>query len=307
MLLADFVNTTGDAVFDGTLKQALAVQLEQTPFLNLFPEERVREMLQYMGRSPDERVTKEVAREICQRQGIKAVIVGSIANLGRNYAITLESHHRPNRRSNGPVAGRSRRQGAGAAGAGNGGHRVTREAGRVAWFDPEIRRAAGTGHDLIAGSAQSVTPWDLRRNTAREHSLRRFHSTIVRLSWINNFALAYALVWQRRDNNTSQPGLAAEYAEKAFALRDRASEREKLHISAFYYRNVAGELDKALAVTELLCRTYPRHPAAHYLLGNWYRDTGQYEKALEPYREASRLAPNWRLALSKPGVGADPS
>ncbi len=91
MLLADFVNTTGDAVFDGTLKQALAVQLEQTPFLNLFPEERVREMLQYMGRSPDERVTKDVAREICRRQGIKAVIVGSIANLGRNYAITLET------------------------------------------------------------------------------------------------------------------------------------------------------------------------------------------------------------------------
>ncbi|MCA1603546.1 MAG: hypothetical protein LC776_18525 [Acidobacteria bacterium] len=91
ILLADIVNTTGDPVFDGTLKQALAVQLVQSPFLNLFPEDRVRETLRYMGRSPDERVTKEIAREICQRQGIKALLTGSIASLGSHYVITLEA------------------------------------------------------------------------------------------------------------------------------------------------------------------------------------------------------------------------
>src|SRR5213080_723813 len=91
ILLADIVNTTGDSVFDGTLKQALAVQLEQSPFLNTFPEERVRETLRYMGRSPDERVTKAIGREICQRQGIKALLTGSIASLGSHYVITLEA------------------------------------------------------------------------------------------------------------------------------------------------------------------------------------------------------------------------
>ena len=91
ILLADFVNTTGDAVFDGTLKQGLAVQLSQSPFLNLFPDTRVRETLRLMGRSPDERVTPEIGREICQRQGLKALIAGSIVPLGSHYVLTLEA------------------------------------------------------------------------------------------------------------------------------------------------------------------------------------------------------------------------
>ena len=91
ILLTDFVNTTGDAVFDGTLKQALAVQLGQSPFLNVFAEDRVRGALRFMGRSPDERVTRDVGLEICRRQGLKAMLVGSIASLGRSYVITLEA------------------------------------------------------------------------------------------------------------------------------------------------------------------------------------------------------------------------
>src|SRR6202040_266338 len=91
ILLADFVNTTGDPVFDGTLKRALAVQLEQSPFLNIFSDERVREALRFMGRAPDERVTPELAREICERQGFKALLTGSISTLGSHYVITLEA------------------------------------------------------------------------------------------------------------------------------------------------------------------------------------------------------------------------
>src|ERR1700754_203312 len=91
VLLADFVNTTGEPVFDGTLKQALAVHLGQTPFLNLFPEERVRETLRFMGRSPDERITRDIGREICERQGIRALLTGSIASFGSHYNITLEA------------------------------------------------------------------------------------------------------------------------------------------------------------------------------------------------------------------------
>ena len=91
ILLADFTNTTGDAVFDGTLKQALAVHLGQSPFLNIFADERVRETLRLMNKSPDERVTPSVGREICQRQGLKALLTGTIASLGRNYVINLEA------------------------------------------------------------------------------------------------------------------------------------------------------------------------------------------------------------------------
>jgi len=91
VLLADFVNTTGEPVFDGTLKQALAVQLGQSPFLNIYPEERVREALRFMGRSPDDRVTRDVAREMAQRQGLKAMLAGSISSLGSHYVITLEA------------------------------------------------------------------------------------------------------------------------------------------------------------------------------------------------------------------------
>jgi len=91
VLLADFVNTTGDAVFDGTLKQALAVQLEQSPYLNILPESRIREALKFMGRSGDERVTRDVAREICLREGVKAMMLGSISSLGSHYVVTLEA------------------------------------------------------------------------------------------------------------------------------------------------------------------------------------------------------------------------
>jgi hypothetical protein len=91
VLIGDFVNTTGDQVFDGALKQALAVQLEQSPFLNIFSEERIRETLRYMSRSPDERVTRDVAQEICQRRGLKALLTGSISSLGSHYVINLEA------------------------------------------------------------------------------------------------------------------------------------------------------------------------------------------------------------------------
>src|SRR4029079_113850 len=91
ILLADFVNTTGDAVFDGTLKQGLVVQLEQSPYLNIFPEERARETLKLMEREHDEKITREIGREICQRRGIKALLIGTIASLGRNYVVTLEA------------------------------------------------------------------------------------------------------------------------------------------------------------------------------------------------------------------------
>jgi serine/threonine protein kinase/Flp pilus assembly protein TadD len=290
LLLADFVNSTGDLVFDGTLKEALAVQLEQTPFLNLFPEEGVREMLRYMGRSPDERVTKEVAREICQRQGIKAMIIGSITSLGRNYAITLETTSA----QTGEVLARRQVEAEGK-------EQVLRALGRAATelreklgeslpsiqkFDAPIEQATTSSLEALRAYSMGL---EVEYRNGKLFDAIPFHKRAIELD--NNFARAYfelAGIY----SNTNQPGLWVEYGEKAFARRDRVSERERLEISAFYYRNVTGEFDKSLAVTELLNRTYPRYPGAHYLLGNWYRDTGEYEKAVGPYREASLLDSN---------------
>ena len=105
ILLADFVNTTGDAVFDGTLKQALAVQLEQSPYLNVLPQSRIQAALRLMGRPPDERVTSDVAREICVRDGVKAMLTGSISPLGSHYVIDLNAVNAPNRRFAGTSTG----------------------------------------------------------------------------------------------------------------------------------------------------------------------------------------------------------
>jgi eukaryotic-like serine/threonine-protein kinase len=140
ILLADIVNMTGETVFDGTLKQALEVQLGQSPFLNLFSEDRVRETLSYMGRSPDERVTKQIAREICQRQGLKALLTGSIAALGSHYVVTLEALNSQTGEAiaREQVEAESKEQVLKTPG--GGGHEVEREVGRVSQFHPEVRR-----------------------------------------------------------------------------------------------------------------------------------------------------------------------
>ena len=156
ILLADFVNTTGDAVFDGTLKQGLMVQLEQSPYLNIFPEERARETLELMERSHDEKITREIAREICQRRGIKALLVGTIASLGRNYVITLEA---VNSQSGEAIA----HQQTEAEGkeqvlevAGPRSNRNARETRRITGLDPQVRCADRAGNDPVARGFQGL-------------------------------------------------------------------------------------------------------------------------------------------------------
>ena len=156
VLLTDFVNTTGEPVFDGTLKQALAVHLGQTPFLNLYPEERVRETLRFMGRSPDDRITRDVGREICQRQGIKAMLTGTIASLGSHYVITLEAIESALRGSDCTREYRSREQGEGAFFTRHRRVEPATEIGRVVEFDTEVRREHRAGHYVFAGSAEGL-------------------------------------------------------------------------------------------------------------------------------------------------------
>jgi eukaryotic-like serine/threonine-protein kinase len=297
ILLADFVNTTGDGVFDGTLKQGLAVQPGQSPFLNIFPDARVRQTLRLMGRSADNRVTKEVAREICQRQGLKAFLAGSITNLGKSYVITIE------------------------AADGQNGEEIARE--QVEAENKEqvltaLTQAASKLRQKLGESLSSIHKFDapLELTTSSLEALKAqslgyeqssrgkfleaipFYKRALELD--PNFAYAYVGL-AAQYNNTNQPKLAAEYAEKAFALRDRVSELERLRISVFYYLFATGETEKGIEALEMYKATYPRDGRAPINLSDACLRIGQFEKAATEGREGVRLNPNSAAAYNNLG------
>jgi eukaryotic-like serine/threonine-protein kinase len=289
ILLTDFVNTTGDTVFDGTLKQALAVQLGQSPFLSMFSEDRVRSALRFMGRSPDERVTRDVAREICQREGLKAMLAGSIASLGSQYVITLEAANVQT------------------------GDAIAREQAEAESKEQVLRalgEAATKLRKKLGESLASIQKFDAPIEQATTSSLEAFKAFSLgveqqldgkyfesiplfkRAAEIDpNFALAYARLASVY-NNSGEPGLAAEASQKAYDLRDRVSERERLYIGTSYYSNVTREVEEYIETLELWKRTYPRDVVPRNNLALQYNDIGQYGKAVEEAREAIRLNPN---------------
>ena len=289
IVLADFINNTGDPVFDGTLKQALAAQLEQSPFLNIFSDQRVRETLRFMNRSPDEHVTKEIAREICQRQGLKAYLGGTISPLGGNYVITLDAI---NAQTGDTIAIEQA------------------EAGGKEEVISALGTAATKMREHLGESLASIQKYDAPIYEATTSSLDalKFFSMGVeqqlkgkygeaipffkRATEIDaNFARAYAAM-SSMYYNTRQYDLAAEASRKAYDLRDRVGEYEKLVITQVYYDNTTGELDKYLQTLELWKRTYPHDSAPHNNLAVKYTELRQFEKGLEEAREAIRLNPN---------------
>ena len=287
ILLVD-LNTTGDPVFDGTLKQALAVQLGQSPFLNIFSEDRVHETLKFMGRSPDERVTRDVGREICQRQGLKAMLVGSIAILGNHYVITLEAL---NAQTGDAIA------------------REQAEAENKEKVLHALGEAAMKLRAKLGESLQSIQRFDAPIEQATTSSLEAFKAFslgveqqlkgkyleaipfLKRATEIDpSFALSYARMASMY-YNSRQYDLAAGASQKAFELRDRVSERERFYISAGYYDNVTGELEKYLETLELWRHTYPRDASPRNNLAVKYNELGLFDKTVEQAHEAIRLNP----------------
>ena len=300
ILLVD-MNTTGEPVFDGTLKQALAVQLGQSPFLNIFSEDRVREALKFMGRSPDERLTRDVGLEICRRQGLKAMLVGSIASLGNHYVMTLEAI---NAQTGDAIAS------------------AQAEAENREQVLHALGEAATKVREKLGESLQSIQKFGAPIEQGTTPSLEAFKAFslgveqqlkgkyleaipfLKRATEIDpNFALAYARMASMY-YNSRQYDLAAEASQKAFELRDRVSERERLYISAGYYDNVTGELEKYLETLELWKRTYPRDASPHNNLAVKYNELGLFDKALEAAPEAIRLNPGsasaCALAIASP-------
>jgi eukaryotic-like serine/threonine-protein kinase len=288
VLLADFVNTTGDPVFDGTLKQALAVQLEQSPYLNIVPESKIREALRFMGRSPDERLTNDVAREICQRQGVKAMLAGSIASLGNHYVVTLAA-------LNGATGDSLVREQAEA----DSKEQVLKSLDKAA---SNLRQKMG---ESLASVQQFAKPLEQATTSSlealqafslgqAEHLKTNDEGAIPHLKRAveldSNFAMAYATLGVACVNTTRlTEGIQA--LRKAYELRDRASEREKLYIQAHYYDEVTWDAEKTLSVYADWRQTYPRDTLPYDNTALTYSMLGQHERAVDFASQAMRLDP----------------
>ena len=289
ILLTDFVNATGEPVFDGTLKQALAVHLGQTPFLNLFPEERVRETLRFMGRSSDDRITREVGREICVRQGIKAMLTGSIASIGSHYNIILEAidPRSGNAIAREQIEAESKEKVLSSLGAAasNLRQKLGESLSSIQKYDVNIEQA--TTFSLEALKAYAMANEERAKGRSRE--ALTFYKRAVELD--PNFAMAYARIGVHY-GNTSQFEAAKEYTQKAYDLRDRVSERERLYITEKYYSFITGELDKTLETLQTWSRLYPDDFIPHNNLSLNYKLIGRWDEALKEALEAVRLSPN---------------
>ena len=289
ILLTDFVNTTADPVFDGTLKKALAVDLGQSPYINVFPERKVRETLQFMGRSPEDRVTTDAGREICQRDGIKAMLTGSIAGLGTQYLITLEAMNA----ATGDSLARSDAQAASKEQVLNALHKAASSLrSQLGESLASVQRYGKPLSEATTSSLEALKAFSLgdgKHLAGEELDAAGYYRHAIELD--PNFAMAYARLGTAY-TNLGQTVLAEQNRKKAFELRDRTSEREKLYITAHYYAD-SQQLDKGITAYELYKQTYPRDSIPYNNLANIFNAIlGQYENALENARQAVALDPD---------------
>jgi len=289
IVLADFDNKTGDSVFDDTLKTALSVALNQSPFLNVLSDSNVAKTLKLMTKPPDTRLTPDVARELCQRAGSKAYIAGSVANLGSEYVLGLKVVNCQSgdvlAQEQATVASKEKVLNT----LGEAASKLRGELGEslatVQKLDVPLEQA--TTSSLEALKAYTLANKELRDKGAS--AALPYSQQAIQLD--PNFAIGY---WQVGSayGAMGEIGRASEYYAKAFELRERASEREKFTITSTYYDSVSGEVDKAAQSYRDWIASYPRDGRAHLNLGNMYVELGQYGKAVEEYRETVRIAPD---------------
>jgi serine/threonine protein kinase/tetratricopeptide (TPR) repeat protein len=289
LVLADFTNTTGEAVFDDTLKQALAIQLEQSPFLNVLPERKVSETLGMMGRPAHERITRDVAREICQRTASKALLTGSIAALGSHYALALQAVNCQSGETLASAQAEADSREHVLHSLGEAGNQLRQKLGEslasVGKFDKPLEEATTTSLEALQALTQGTR---VRAEKGDPDSLSYFKRAV---ELDPNFARAYATLGSIY-GNLGQASLSIENMKKAYELRERGTEREKFYISAHYFDTVTGELPKAVPIYEQWTQSYPRDSGPHINLGVLYSSTGQNEKAAAEFREALRIDPD---------------
>ncbi len=285
IVLSDFDNNTGDAIFDDTLKTALTVSLRQSPFLNVLSDGDVAKTLQLMTRPADTKLTPAVTRELCQRAGSKAYIAGTIASLGSEYVLGLKAVSCPSgetlAQEQVTAAAKERVLDA----LGEAASRLRGELGEslasVQKFDVPLEQAT-------TSSLEALKEFSLSQKNARETGAPVVPHLQRAIQLDANFATAYsALAWAYG----LQPERASGYFTKAFQLRERASNREKLNITANYYL-CNGELDKATQISQEWIESYPRDSEAYNALGITYGNLGQWEKSAEILKQGVRIAPD---------------
>ncbi len=289
IVLADFANTTGDSVFDDTLKTALNVSLRQSPFLNVLSDNEVARTLQQMTRPSSTKLTRDLARELCQRAGSKAYLAGSIASLGSEYVLGLKAVNCQSGETLAQelVTAASKEQVLDALG--KAASKLRGELGEslasVQKFDVPLAQAT-------TSSLEALKAYSLGQKTFREKGVAAALPYNQRAIEIDpNFAMGYRAVGIEY-GNLAEVGRASEYITKAYQLREHASEREKLEITAAYYSTVTGQVDKAVQTYQEEIESYPRDSLGYLNLGVEYGALGQYEKAAEVTRQGLRLAPD---------------
>ena len=288
VVIADFANSTGEPVFDDTLKEALEVQLRQSPFLSVLPEQRVQGTLRLMGRPAGEKLTPAVARDLCQRTASKAMIAGAISRLGNAYVISLDAS---NCRTGDTIEKRQVQA--------ETKETVLKALGSVA---EELRRGLGESlasigkydapvRDATTGSLDALKSYSTgmatRRRDGDAASLPFFKKAIEQDP---DFGLAHARL-STVYSNLGESAQARDQLAKAYALKDRVSEPERLYIVARYH-TTAGDAQKAIETYQVWNQTYPNDFVPHSNLANLYENRGEHDKAAEEYRAAMALAPD---------------
>jgi tetratricopeptide (TPR) repeat protein len=296
LVLADFGNTTGDTVFDGTLRQGLSIQLEQSPFLSIVSDEKIQQTLGLMGQPADAKLIPAIAREVCQRTASVAVLDGSISRIGAEYLLTLKAVNCESGRTLASAEAQARDQNDVLDALGHVSVEMRNKLGEslstIQKFDTPLEQA--TTPSLKALKAFSSGMQAMR--TKGPEAATPFFKHAVELD--PDFAVAYAYLGVQATTSL-EPGLSVDYRTKAYELRDRASEAEKYWITATYHKGVTGNIPKAIEACDLWIQDYPRSELPHVYLGAAILPVvGQYERALEESSEGVRLRPDFPLAYA---------
>ena len=288
ILLSDFTNTTGDPVFDSTLKKALAVSLGQSPYLNVVPDSKVQQTLKLMGKPPETRITSDIGREICQRAHIKAMLTGAIAPLGNEYVITLEAINAATGDSLAQVQEQATSKEQVLNALGLGADKLRGKLGEslssVQKFDKPLQEVTTSSLEALKAFTQA----DELRGKGDALPPVALYQHAIELD--PNFAMAYARLGNQY-LTVGQEDLARQNFQKAFELRERASEREKFYITGKYYDGT-GQLEQAIQALELYVQTYPNDAVPRVNLSVQYQILGDFDKGLTSSLEAIRLEPD---------------
>ena len=305
IVLAEFTNTTGDTVFDGALRQGLAAQLAQSPFLNILSDQQIQETLRYMSQAPTARLTNELARQVCQRTQSAAVLDGSIAQIGSTYNLVLTAVNCATGETlaTAQAEASDKNQVLGALGkvASDIRGKLGESLASIHKFNTPIEQATTSSLEALKAYSGGM---QARHDKDDEVSAPFFKQAI---SLDPNFAIAYAELGQVNANIGNRV-LAVEFTQKAYDLRDRASDLERFYIESHYYENVLGDEEKAAQVYEQWAQTYPRDSIPPNNLAVAYANLGQSEKALSHALQAQRLDPDdalTNLAVTSSYVNLD--